>query len=239
VSPGEYRNARVEFLAKEKELTHAYDALCKDRRALPVVEVGKDYTFTRSTADGKEETISLSDLFDGRRQLVVYHMMFDPSSEAACAHCCLIGDSVPSLEHLHARSTSFVVVSRAPLEKIMAFKKRMSWNFPWVSSNGSVFNYDFHVTQDEKVAPIEYNFKTKDELEKRGQDFFARGEQPGHSCFVRGGNGIGDEGKIYHTYSTYARGGELVANTYVWLDMTLLGRRDDEFGFGSRRKDEY
>jgi predicted dithiol-disulfide oxidoreductase (DUF899 family) len=227
----------LEHLVKEKELTRARDALCKERRSLPIVEITKPYSFTRTTPDGEEESVSLSDLFEGRQQLVIYHFMYDPASEAGCSNCSVVGDSISSLEHLHARSTSLVVVSRAPMEKIIAYKKRMGWTFPWVSSGESDFNYDFHATQDESVMPIEYNFKGKEELLRGGMQYFTKGEQPGHSCFIRGSNGIGEEGKIYHTYSTYARGVELVMNTYVWLDMTLLGRQDEKVQY--RRKDEY
>jgi predicted dithiol-disulfide oxidoreductase (DUF899 family) len=163
--------------------------------------------------------------------------MFDPSWDAGCTMCSVLGDSIAPLEHLHNRSTSLVVVSRAPIDKITAYKKRMGWTFPWVSSAGSDFNYDFHATQDENVKPIEYNFASKDELEKKGQSFFTRGEQPGSSCFIRGGEGIGEEGKIYHTYSAYSRGDETTINPYVWLDMTLLGRQDDKYSIS--RKDEY
>ena len=228
----------MDHLAKEKELTRARDALCKERRNLPIVEVTKPYSFTRMTPDGgKEESVGLPDLFEGRQQLLIYHFMFDPSWEAGCSHCSLVGDSIPPLEHLNQHATSFVVVSRAPIEKIMAYKKRMGWDFPWVSSAGSDFNYDFCATQDESIRPVEYNFKGKNDLEKTGMPFFTKGEQPGQSCFIRGGNGIGEEGKIYHTYSTYSRGLEMLVNTYVWLDMTLLGRQDDKYQY--RRKDEY
>jgi predicted dithiol-disulfide oxidoreductase (DUF899 family) len=227
----------LEHLAKEKELTYAHDSLCKERRALPITEVTKPYTFTRMTADGKEESVDLADLFEDRQQLIIYHFMFDPSWDAGCTMCSLLADAIAPPEHLHNRSTSLVVVSRAPVEKIMAYKNRMGWTFPWVSSSGSDFNYDFQATQDEKITPVEYNFNGKEELEKRGQHWFMKGEQPGTSCFIRGGNGIGEERKIYHTYSAYSRGDETALNTYVWLDMTLLGRQDDKNHI--RRRDEY
>ncbi len=137
-----------------------------------------------------------------------------------------------------------MAVSRAPIDKINAYKKRMGWTFPWVSSYESNFNYDFHVTQDESVAPVLYNFKTKTEMEKRGVDYFARGEQPGHSVFIVGGKvtGVGEEGKVYHSYSSYARGGEAMINTMSWLDLTPLGRQDGQRGLeglGFKRHDEY
>lgn len=242
MSPIEYRSARLDLLAKEKELTRARDALTAERQALPIVEVTKDYAFTAIGPNGEKTAVNLSDLFDGRPQLVIYHFMFAPDWEAGCPSCSLLGDSVPPLEHLHSRSTSFVAVSRAPIEKIEAYKKRQGWKFPWVSSHGTDFNYDFGVTQDETVRPVEYNFRSKEEMEKRGQPYFATGEQPGHSCFVKGGGNIGEEGKIYHTYSSYARGGEPIINTYTWLDMTILGRQDGKTGLpglGFKRRDEY
>jgi len=242
VSPAEYRSARLDLLTKEKEATRARDALAAERRKLPIVEVTKSYTFTGAGPDGAKKTVSLSDLFEGRRQLIIYHFMFEPSSEVGCSSCTLTGDSFPPLEHLHSRSTTFVVVSRAPIEKLEAYKKRMGWTFPWVSSHDSDFNYDMHVTEDEAVRPVEYNFKSKEDLEKAGQDFFGRGEQPGTSVFYRGDGKIGEVGKIYHTYSTYARGGEHIVNTFSWLDMTPLGRQDGETGYeglGFRRRDEY
>lgn len=199
----------------------------------------KTYTFTGiCPKDGQKKEGTLLDLFCGRRQLIVYHFMFDPSWEAGCPGCSLVGDSFPALEHLHFRSTSIVVVSRAPIEKIEAYKKRMNWTFPWVSSYGSDFNYDMHVTQDESVREVDYNFKNKDELRKLPQDVFTKGEQPGTSVFYRGDGKIGEVGKIYHTYSTYARGGEHLINTFGWLDLTPLGRQDEEAG-PDRRKDEY
>jgi predicted dithiol-disulfide oxidoreductase (DUF899 family) len=153
-----------------------------------------------------------------------------------------MGDSFPSLEHLHSRSTSVVVVSRAPVEKLETYKKRMGWTFPWVSSFGSDFNYDMHVTQDEAICEVDYNFKNKGELLKLPEDDFTRGEQPGTSVFYRGDGKVGEEGKVYHTYSTYARGSEHLINTFGWLDLTPLGRQDGETGndgVGFRRKDEY
>ncbi|PGH23154.1 hypothetical protein AJ80_02786 [Polytolypa hystricis UAMH7299] len=241
VSPDEYRSARLSLLAKEKEATRARDALAAERRKLPMVEVTKPYTFTGINGDtAKEQTLTLSDLFSGRRQLIIYHFMFDPSWEAGCSNCSLMGDSIPPLHHLHTRSTSFVAVSRAPIEKINAYKERMGWtSFPWVSSYNSDFNYDMHVTGDQAVRPVEYNFKNKEELERVGQGFFSRGEQPGTSVFYRGDGKVGEKGKIYHTYSTYTRGGEHLINTLSWLDMTPLGRQDGETGLRFGQRDEY
>ncbi|EXJ57944.1 hypothetical protein A1O7_05367 [Cladophialophora yegresii CBS 114405] len=243
VSPAEYLPLRLSLLEAEKENTRARDELARQRRALPVVEVTTPYTFTDATG----RKLTLADLFDGRAQLIIYHFMFDPDWDAGCASCSLLGDSVPDLRHLHGHSTTFVAVSRAPIDKINAYRARMGWtsSFPWVSSFGSSFNHDFGATQDEAVAPVKYNFKTKEELEARGMGYFARGEQPGHSVFIRGGAsgvGVGDQGKVYHSYSTYARGGEPIINTLTWLDMTPLGRQDgvsDVEGLGFKRHDEY
>ncbi|OCT50891.1 hypothetical protein CLCR_08953 [Cladophialophora carrionii] len=240
VSPAEYLPLRLSLLEAEKENTRARDELARQRRALPVVEVTTPYTFTDATGD----KVTLADLFDGRPQLIIYHFMFSPDWDAGCASCSLFADSIPDLCHLHGHSTTFVAVSRAPIDKINAYKARMGWKFPWMSSFGTSFNYDFGATQDEAVAPVKYNFKTKDELEARGMGYFARGEQPGHSVFIRGGaaSGVGNEGKVYHSYSSYARGGEPIINTFTWLDMTPLGRQDGVSGvegLGFKRHDEY
>ena len=244
MSPEEYLTARLSLLEAEKENTRQRDALAKQRRALPVTEVTKNYTFTNEAG----KTVTLLDLFDGRPQLITYHFMFGPDWEAGCPSCSLLGDSIPNLTHLHGHSTTFVAVSRAPIEKIAAYKKRMGWTFPWVSSHGSQFNYDFGSTQDESVKPVLYNFKNKDELAARGIPFFGRGEQPGTSVFVRGGvdlpevGVVGEAGKVYHSYSVYARGNELGINILFWLDMTVLGRQDGRSGaegLGFKRHDEY
>jgi predicted dithiol-disulfide oxidoreductase (DUF899 family) len=131
-----------------------------------------------------------------------------------------------------------VVVSRAPIEQITAYKKRMGWTFPWVSSFGSSFNFDFHVTCDPAVSPVNYNFRSEEELQARGLQYSTRGEQPGISCFVRGGNGVGEEGKVYHSYSAYARGLENT-DTMSLLDLTFFGRQEGGMGPASKRRDEY
>ncbi|KIX02173.1 uncharacterized protein Z518_08112 [Rhinocladiella mackenziei CBS 650.93] len=244
VTQAEYLPHRLSLLEKEKEVTRARDAVSKERRKLPLVEVTTPYTFTAlDEATGKPKPVTLLDLFAGRPQLIIYHFMFDPEWDAGCPSCSLLGDTVPPLQHLNSHSTTFVAVSRAPIEKITAYKKRMGWSFPWVSSSGTSFNYDFHVTGDDSIAPVQYNFKNKAELESRGQSYFARGEQPGHSVFIVGGRlGVGEEGKVYHSYSTYSRGGEQIINTLSWLDMTPLGRQDGVNGVGGlgyKRHDEY
>jgi predicted dithiol-disulfide oxidoreductase (DUF899 family) len=222
----EWLTARKKLLAKEKEFTHARDALNAERRRLPMVKIDKDYVF-----EGPSGKVSLLDLFDGRRQLIVYHFMFDPNEpppgqsgapwDEGCPSCSFLVDNIGHPAHLHARDTSLALVSRAPLSKITPFRQRMGWSIPWYSSFGSDFNYDFHVTQDETKAPVEYNYRDKSELEQRGESWFLQGEQPGLSVFLRDGD------NIFHTYSTYARGLDLLAGTYNYLDLTPLGRQED------------
>lgn len=182
-----------------------------------MVHLDKQYVF-----EGPSGKTSLLDLFDSRKQLIIYHFMMTPEEEEGCSSCSFLADHIPNLSHLHSRQTSFVVVSRAPLDKIEAFKKRMGWTFPWVSSFGSDFNYDFHVTLDEAVAPVEYNFKDKATLEKEGKSFLTKGELSGTSVFYC------EDQDIFHTYSTYARGDEWLITTYRMLDITPLGRQEDD-----------
>jgi predicted dithiol-disulfide oxidoreductase (DUF899 family) len=227
VSQGEWLAARKAFLAREKEFTHQRDALSAERRRLPMVEIGKDYVF-----EGCEGKVRLIDLFEGRRQLIVYHFMFEPGSpppgksgepwDEGCSGCSFVVDNIGHLAHLHARDTSLVLVSRASMAKIKPFKERMGWTIPWYSSFGSDFNYDFHVTTDERVAPVEYNYQDKATLEQKGQTYHLNGEQPGVSVFLRD-----DDGRIFHTYSAYARGLDMLGGTYVWLDLTPFGRQED------------
>jgi predicted dithiol-disulfide oxidoreductase (DUF899 family) len=222
VSGEEWLAARKELLAKEKELTRQRDALSAERRRLPMVRIGKDYVF-----EGPDGKASLLDLFDGRSQLIVSHFMFDPSWDDGCPSCSAGADEMSDglLRHLHTRDTSLVYVSRAPLEKIERYKASKGWTFPWYSSYGTDFNYDFHVTLDESVAPIEYNFRTKSEHEQAGTAYYVENDQPiegpGMSCFVRDGD------TVFHTYSTYARGAEQTGGSYYFLDLTALGRQED------------
>jgi predicted dithiol-disulfide oxidoreductase (DUF899 family) len=210
VSRDEWLVARRELLAREKELTRQRDELNADRRRLPMVLIDKDYVFT-----GPEGQAALIDLFDGRRQLIVRHFMFDPAWDDGCSSCTAGADEICDglVEHLNARDTSLVVVSRAPLEKIEAYKARRGWTFPWYSSYGSDFNYDFNVTLDEAVAPLEYNY--------RAMPADAAGEWPGQSCFLRDGD------RVFHTYSSYARGAEMTGGSYYYLDLTALGRQEE------------
>lgn len=218
VSREEWLKERKKLLKKEKELMQARDQLNAERRRLPMVEIKKDYEF--ESPDGKT---TLLDLFEDRMQLIVYHFMFDPDWEEGCPSCSAWADQVARghLNHLHARSTTLALISRAPLDKITAFKNRMGWKLPWYSSYGSDFNYDFHVTQDESVKPVVYNYRDKATLEHLGQHYHTEGEQPGISCFLRVDN------TVYHTYSTYGRGGEQVGGANYFLDLTALGRQED------------
>ena len=216
VSREDWLAARKSLLAKEKALTRQRDAVSAERRRLPMVRLDKQYVF-----DGPTGMVMLLDLFERRRQLIVYHFMFDPAWDEGCPSCSLVMDNVGHLAHLHARRTSFAAVSRAPLAKLQAYARRMGWTFPWYSSFGTDFNYDFHVTNDEAVAPVEYNYLGKADLIAKGEPWFAAGESHGLSVFLR------DGGSVFHTYSTYARGADLLVGTFNYLDLTPLGRQED------------
>jgi predicted dithiol-disulfide oxidoreductase (DUF899 family) len=216
VSRDEWLAARKQLLAQEKSLNRQRDELNAARRRLPMVKIDQDYVF-----EGPAGPVRLADLFEGRRQLIVYHFMFDPSWDEGCRSCSFVADNIGHLSHLHARDTSLVLVSRAPLAKLEAFKRRMGWALPWYSSHGSSFNYDFHVSHDEAVVPIEYNYLSKAELLARGEPYFTQGESHGVSTFLRDGD------EVFHTYSTYARGCDLLLSAYNWLDLTALGRQED------------
>ena len=225
----EWLAARLELLAREKEITRMQDAAAARRRELPMVRIDKDYTF-----DGPAGRVRLIDLFEGRRQLIVYHFMFDPSWEEGCPSCSFAVDNVGRLEHLHDSDTTFVLSSRAPLTKIEKFRARMGWTIPWYSSAGSDFNYDFHVTNDESVAPVEYNYKDKATLEREGIPFMGEGESHGLSVFFQ------EDDAVFHTYSTYGRGPETLLSTYHYLDLTPLGRQRyvNEFPYYYKYRDE-
>jgi predicted dithiol-disulfide oxidoreductase (DUF899 family) len=214
VSRDEWLAERKQLLEKEKELTRARDRLNADRRRLPMVEIEKEYTF-----EGPEGEVTLRHLFDGRCQLIVYHFMFDPQWEEGCPSCSFLVDNIGHLSHLHARDTTLVLVSRAPLEKLERYKERMGWDVPWVSSHGGEFNYDFHVTIDPSRGSSEYNYQDVEDLGESWQGW--QGELPGISAFLRDGE------RVFHTYSSYARGGDLLLGTYNWLDLTALGRQED------------
>jgi predicted dithiol-disulfide oxidoreductase (DUF899 family) len=217
----EWLAARKELLAEEKELTRQRDALNTERRNLPMVEVEKDYTF-----EGPDGTVRLVDMFEGRSQLIVYHFMFDPKWEDGCPSCSAGTDELSPgfFEHLHVRDTSYAMVSRAPLAKLERWKAKKGWTVPWYSSFGTDFNYDFGVTIDESVRPGEFNYRSKAEYEAMGSDFFAYEqpfEMPGRSCFLQA------DGRVFHTYSQYARGLESTGGSYYFLDLTALGRQED------------
>jgi predicted dithiol-disulfide oxidoreductase (DUF899 family) len=223
VSREDWLEARRQLLAREKELTRARDELNADRRRLPMVRVDKPYEF-----EGPAGKVSLLDLFEGRPQLVMHHFMYGPDWDAACSSCSSAADGIGKLRQLHARNTTLVAVSRAPYPKLAAFGERMGWTFPWYSSFGSDFNYDYHATLDDRVAPVLLHFRTQTELDGKGTPWTAGGwtedmrgtEMPGISAFLRDGD------EVFHTYSTFGRGIEEFHNGYQWLDLTALGRQE-------------
>ena len=222
VSRDEWLAARKKILVREKELTRLRDQLNADRRRLPMVRIEKNYRF-----QGPEGRVSLLDLFEGRRQLIIYHFMFAPEWDEGCPSCAATADEISEglLDHLNIRGTTLAFVSRAPLAKLERYQRRKGWAFPWFSSFGTDFNYDFHVTLDDRVAPIEYNFRNLVEHEIAGSAYYVTGRQPieehGHSCFLRDGD------TVFHTYSMYARGCETLGGSYYYLDMTALGRQEE------------
>ena len=215
-----WRAARVALLAEEKAMTKARDALSTKRRMLPMVRIEKDYRF-----EGPSGEVGLPDLFEGRTQLIIQHFMFDPSWDDGCSSCTAGTDELSQglLEHLRVRDTAFAIVSRAPLAKLEHYKRKRGWTYPWYSSNGSDFNYDFHVSLDPSVAPVEYNFRNAEELEATGAGWILEGpsEQPGYSTFLT------VDGQVFHTYSTFGRGTEWLGGSYAFLDLTALGRQED------------
>lgn len=212
VSQEEWREARTALLKEEKAATALLDRIAERRRALPMVEVVKPYTFK-----GRDGEVTLADLFDGRRQLIVYHFMW--MGDAGCSSCSMVADNMGHPAHLGAADTNLVMVTRAPWPDIDRFQQRMGWSTPWYSSCDSDFNFDFHVTNDPEVAPVEYNYLNQAELEAKGMDYALTGDNPGLSVFLRDGD------RIFHTYSAYARGCEALVGTYTYLDLTPLGRQ--------------
>src|SRR3954447_21295281 len=174
VSAQEWAAARVALLAREKELTRQRDALNADRRRLPMVRIDKDYAF-----EGEPGQVRLVDLFDEARQLIIQHVMFAPEWEGACSSCTASLDELaPGLvTHLRSRDTAFAAVSRAPYPKLVRYREGRGWTFPWYSAHGSDFNYDFHVSLDESVAPVRYNYRDRDELVATGMDWLTTGSQ--------------------------------------------------------------
>jgi predicted dithiol-disulfide oxidoreductase (DUF899 family) len=217
----EWLAARKDLLVKEKELTRQRDALNAERRELPMVEIDQDYVF-----EGPDGPVTLLDLFDGRRQLIIYHFMFDPAWEDGCPSCTAGISELNEgfLEHLHTRDTSFAMVSRAPIEKLERWRKKQGWDhLRWVSCSENDFSYDFRVSIDGSVRPVEYNYRDQAGWEAAGQEGFGDEpfEMPGRSCFLT------VEGRIFHTYSQYARGLESTGGSYYFLDLTALGRQED------------
>jgi len=217
-----WRAARIELLEKEKELTRRRDALNIDRRNLPMVEIDKDYAF-----DGPGGTATLPELFGGRAQLIIYHFMFHPEWDEGCPSCTAGIDEISPgfLDHLHTRDTAFALVSRAPLEKLERWKAQHGWDLPWYSVGDGDFNYDFGVTIDASRGFDEYNYRTLDEFAANGEESMKTADQPydmpGRSCFLL------VDGRVFHTYSQYARGLESTGGSYYFLDLTVLGRQED------------
>jgi len=212
VSHADWLAARKQFLAKEKEFTRLRDEVSRQRRELPWERVEKKYVF-----EGPHGKNSLSDLFDGRSQLIIYHFMFGPGWSEGCPSCSYLADHFDGMTiHLAHRDVTFAVVSRAPIAQIEAFKNRMGWRFHWVSSFGTDFNYDYHVSQTEQEkasGKAEYNYTTME---------FPSEERPGASVFCKDANG-----GIFHTYSAYARGLDILVGTYNFLDLTPKGRDEE------------
>ena len=222
VSRDQWLQERTAFLAKEKEMTKLRDRLSAERRDLPWVRVEKTYAF--DTPTGRQ---TLADLFDGRSQLIVYHFMFAPEDDVGCKSCSFWADNFnPNVIHLNARDVSFAAVSRAPLDKLEAYRERMGWNFHWVSSGATDFNFDYGVSfKPEQQGEDVYNYGT---LAPRIAD------REGLSIFAR------EDGSIFHTYSAYARGIDLVNTAYNYLDLVPRGRDEGDQGQAwVRRHDEY
>lgn len=226
VSREEWLEARRALLLKEKEATHLRDKVNAERMALPWVKVDRNYIF--DTPQGKK---GFADLFDGRSQLLIYHFMLGPDWEAGCPGCSFLSDHVDgTLPHLNNHDVTWVAVSRAPLAKIEAYKKRMGWKFPWVSSFDNSFNFDYHVSfspEDLAKDKVFYNFEAIDPAN-------ANDELPGLSAFYKN-----NAGEVFHTYSSYARGLEEAVGTLMILDRAPKGRNEDATMDFVKRHDEY
>jgi predicted dithiol-disulfide oxidoreductase (DUF899 family) len=242
----QWRQARLELLQEEKEHTRRSDELARRRQALPWVRVEKDYSF-----DSEQGRVSLKDLFRGRSQLLVYHFMFGPTWKQGCPSCSAIADGFDGIAvHLENHGVALTAVSRGPLDRLLGYRKRMGWSFPWVSSADGQFNFDYNVSfteEEQRAGTIEYNFARNahamDQIAKPnpivaaiaqgvGTDAATYGrDRPGMSAFIQ------QDGEIFHTYSTYARGLDPLWNMYQWLDRAPLGR--NEQGIWWKRNDEY
>ena len=224
VSKEEWLTARENFLRREKAFTHERAALSAERRELPWLKIDKDYVFKSETGD-----VRLSELFDGKSQLIIYHFMFAPEWTQGCMGCSFMADHFnPSVQHIKHRDVAMAAVSRAPVDKLLAFRKRMGWNFQWVSSQDNDFNRDFNVsfTEAENKSGLKlYNY---------GSEAFPISDAPGMSAFVRD-----ESGDIYLTYSTYARGLDIFLTAYHLLDITAKGRGENEDMNWVRHHDRY
>jgi predicted dithiol-disulfide oxidoreductase (DUF899 family) len=227
VSAAEWLVARKDLLSREKELTRLRDEVSRHRRELPWVKVDKEYVF-----DGPNGQETLADLFEGRSQLIVYHFMFGPDWEEGCKSCSYLADHFDGANwHLPHRDVSFAVISRAPLSKLDAYKKRMGWRFKWVSSHRNDFNFDYHVSAtDEEQAKrkMHYNYQIQEWVSE---------EMPGLSVFHKD-----EDGDVFHAYSTYARGLDILVGAYNFLDLVPKGRDEDHLDLTMhwvRRHDEY
>jgi predicted dithiol-disulfide oxidoreductase (DUF899 family) len=226
VSEAEWLVARKDLLTREKEFNRQRDALSAARRTLPMVKVDKEYVF-----EGPEGSETLTDLFDGRSQLIVYHFMLGPGWEEGCKSCSYLADHFDGANwHLPHRDVTLAVISRAPFAEIKPYQKRMGWRFKWLSSHGNDFNFDYHVsaTEEEKAKDeMFYNYETGELMSD---------EMPGLSVFYKD-----DDGQIFHTYSTYARGLDILVGTYNFLDFVPKGRDEnpDSTMDWVRRHDEY
>jgi predicted dithiol-disulfide oxidoreductase (DUF899 family) len=227
VSHGDWIAARTAFLAKEKEFTRARDELAQQRRALPWEKVEKTYLF-----DGPRGQESLADLFGKHSQLAVYHFMFNPEADAGCKHCSFWADNFDGVDvHLAHRDVSFVAASRAPLAKLDAFKKRMGWRFKWVSSGGTDFNYDYQASfrpEETTKGHVFYNYRDEE---------MDMADREGLSTFYKDPSGA-----VFHTYSTYARGIDIINGAYHILDLCPKGRDEDQLEFTQswvRHHDKY
>ena len=250
----EWLMARRKLLEAEKELTRRSDEVTRQRQKLPWVRIDKEYRF-----ETDEGTASLADLFRGRSQLLVYHHMFGPDYTAGCATCSTIADGFNGfVVHLANHDVTLSSISRAPLAKIQAYKRRMGWTFPWASSVGNDFNFDFNVSfteQQQRDGGIEYNYRREPALTQRGigDSITKRGEGPVAANAVMTGTDVAtytrerpgmsayvlEDGVPYHTYSTYSRGLDILWGMYQWLDRAPKGRNEAGTGIWWRRHDEY
>ncbi|HEY5810627.1 MAG TPA: DUF899 domain-containing protein [Povalibacter sp.] len=220
VSREEWLDARRALLVKEKDVTRLRDAVSAERRRLPMVRVDKDYVF-----EGPHGALRLIDMFEGRRQLYIHHFMWVDAADSGCPGCTQTADlnfTDINRAQLEERDVTLACISRAPFKKIDAYRRHRGWSFPWYSSHGNDFNYDFHVTLDESRVPIKYNYRSKQELRAMGfPDEMLRGDVPANSVFLR------DEQTVYHTYSAFTRGLDHLFTPFNFLDLTPYGRQQD------------